>query len=587
MPGIPKGPVFALLLSGILALAPWRLAAAEAEDLTVFDFDAASAAASAKPAAPQAAAIATQAATAVATQAATVVATPMATQAASAVVTQIATPSATPAVTAAATQAAVAAAAPAAITASAGDLNLSLGLTGLTGKTLAGTGDPQSALGGDLSLDYRVGSIASLDVAPGLGIEDAYIHSGSSWVRAFDIGLSLRLALPVSQGLNPYLAGQAGYLPLAGHDQEWGGHYHGAVSLGNRGYFSDAWGLDTAVSYSIYSPRNGGLQAAGLRLALVWRPSGPGAPAASEPVASAAAEAANAPAAAPQAADGAAVTAASPGAAASAVASTASAAPASPSAAAAPEGAIVQVEDQEATAAEEERPKSLALSPAEVQVERAGCLAQADEIPFEGAITGAKSGGQLLIVGDIAYLEMADGHAAVPGQEYLSYRLSDPVLGPISGDDLGSRVTVSGVLKVIRVDEREVLARVTRVYTDVRVGDSFRLRGEKIPHSRPQPLAGDLSGSLAAIRGGLELAAKGEVVYLDLGADQGVQPGMRFIVQRPFSTQEQQDSFESAPIQANGDLGVVEVLSVKRHTCTALVIRSSNALKVGDSIHLR
>jgi hypothetical protein len=489
---------------------------------------------------------------------------------------------ATAAATQAATQAVTSAAAPAAITAVAGDLNLSLGFTGLIGKTLAGTGDSQSAVGGDLSVDYRVGRIAGLDVAPGLGIEDAYVRSGSSWVRAFDIGLSLRLALPVSQGLNPYLAGQAGYLPLAGQDQEWDGHYHGAVSLGNRGYFSDAWGLDTAVSYSIYSPRNGGLQAAGLRLALVWRPSGPGAPAAS-----AAAEAANAPAAAPQAADGAAVTAVSPSAAASAVTSTASAAPVSPSAAAAPEGAIVQVEDQEATAAAEEHPKSLALSPAEMQVERAGCLAQAGEIPFEGTITGVRSGSQLLIVGDIAYLEMANGHAAVPGQEYLSYRLSDPVLDPISGDDLGGRVTVSGVLKVIRVDEREVLARVTRVYLDVRVGDSFRLRGEKIPHSRPQPLAGDLSGSLAAIRGGLELAAKGEVVYLDLGAAQGVQPGMRFIVHRPFSTQEQQDSFESAPIQANGDLGVVEVLSVLSRTCTALVIRSSNALKVGDSIRLR
>ena len=108
-----------------------------------------------------------------------------------------------------------------------------------------------------------------------------------------------------------------------------------------------------------------------------------------------------------------------------------------------------------------------------------------------------------------------------------------------------------------------------------------------MPHPRPAPLAGDLRGSLAAIRGGQELAGKGEVVYLDLGASQGVQPGMRFIVERPVGTQEQQDSFDSAPIQANGDLGVVEVLSVLRHTCTALVIRSSNAMKVGDRIRLR
>jgi len=227
------------------------------------------------------------------------------------------------------------------------------------------------------------------------------------------------------------------------------------------------------------------------------------------------------------------------------------------------------------------------LKSSEVLVERGGALAQADELRLDGTIKGVKSGGQLLIVGDIAYLDLAGGHAAIPGQEYLCYRLSGPVLDPISGDDLGSRVTVSGVVKVIHVDEGEVLARVTHAYVDIRVGDSFRLRGEKMPKSRPAPLTGDLSGCLASIRGGLELAGKGEVVYLDLGTSQGVQPGMRFIVARPVASQEQQDSFESAPIQANGDLGVVEVLAALKHTSTAVVIRSSNAMKVGDRIRLR
>ena len=150
---------------------------------------------------------------------------------------------------------------------------------------------------------------------------------------------------------------------------------------------------------------------------------------------------------------------------------TASASP-SPSPEASAPVAVVQLEGQENASAEEE-PTPTALNSSEVLVERGGALAQADELRLDGKIQGVRSGGHLLVVNDIAYLEMAGGHAAVPGQEYLSYRLSDPVLDPISGDDLGSRVTVSGVLKVIHVDGAEVLARVTHSYVDLRVGDSF------------------------------------------------------------------------------------------------------------------
>ncbi len=249
--------------------------------------------------------------------------------------------------------------------------------------------------------------------------------------------------------------------------------------------------------------------------------------------------------------------------------------------------AIVQVEDQEAAEPAAEEPGPVALSSPEILVERAGAVAQADEIPLDGRIHSAKSGGEFLFTGDTATLSLAGGHALAPGQEILSFRLSNPVIDPVGGADLGRLVAVSGVLKVTRVDGDEVLARVTKSYQDVRVGDSFRLRGEKIPHHRPKALAGDLRGCLVAIRGYYELAAKGEVVYLDLGSAQGVEPGLRFTVQRKYPTEARRDSFDSAPIEANGDLGQVEVLSVLRNTSAAVVIRSSNVMKVGDRVRLR
>jgi hypothetical protein len=255
----------------------------------------------------------------------------------------------------------------------------------------------------------------------------------------------------------------------------------------------------------------------------------------------------------------------------------------------APETAIVQIEAQEPAegSPEAKEPSDDERGAAALLVERAGELAQADELRVDGKIQGVKTGGSLLVAGDIGFLNLADGHSAVPGQEFLSYRLSNPVLDPVTGADLGRVVTVSGVLKVIRVDGDEVQVRVRKTYVDIRVGDSVRRRGEKPAHAHAKTLPGDLSGYVAAVHDSLGLAYKGVVVYLDLGSDQGIEPGLRFTVSRPAAQSVAQEFLDSTSSEANGDLGVVEVISVLRNTCTARVIKDINVIKPGDHVRLR
>jgi len=151
--------------------------------------------------------------------------------------------------------------------------DLDLGLYGLAGRVLS----PDSmntcrSVGGGLDLDYRLGRLAGVDVALGLNGQLAGFANDTGTTQALSTGLNLRFSLPMGRNLNPYLGLQAGYCPLAGSaSRDWGGHYMAGASLGNRGWFSDNFGLDTALIYQAYSPQDNPLQNVGVRLGLMAR----------------------------------------------------------------------------------------------------------------------------------------------------------------------------------------------------------------------------------------------------------------------------------------------------------------------------
>ena len=151
--------------------------------------------------------------------------------------------------------------------------DLDVGLYGLLGRVLG----PDSmntchSVGGGVDLDYRLGRLAGVDVALGLNEQLASFSNDSATSQALSSGLNLRFSLPWGRNQNPYLGLKAGYCPLAGtHSTDWDGHYQAGVSLGNRGWFSDNCGLDTALMYDAYSPQDKPLQNLGVRLGLLLR----------------------------------------------------------------------------------------------------------------------------------------------------------------------------------------------------------------------------------------------------------------------------------------------------------------------------
>jgi len=151
--------------------------------------------------------------------------------------------------------------------------DLDLGLYGMLGRVFSPDSmDTCRSAGGGLDLDYRLGRLDGVDVALGLNGQLASFANNTATTQALSAGLNLRFSLFMGANLNL----QAGYCPLAGQDsRNWGGHFMGAASLGNRGWFSDNFGLDTALTYAAYSPQANPLQSLGVRLGLMARLAAP------------------------------------------------------------------------------------------------------------------------------------------------------------------------------------------------------------------------------------------------------------------------------------------------------------------------
>jgi hypothetical protein len=155
--------------------------------------------------------------------------------------------------------------------------DLSVEVDGGLGRVLS----PESlntarSLGYGLGLDYGLGRLLGVDVAAGLEGQMADFSNDTGTTQALSAGLDLRFSLPMGPNTNPYLALQGGYCPMSGQGgSNWDGHYQASISLGNQGFFSDNFGLDTAFVYNIYSPQDTPLQDLGVRLGLLWRPQAP------------------------------------------------------------------------------------------------------------------------------------------------------------------------------------------------------------------------------------------------------------------------------------------------------------------------
>ncbi|MFN7930542.1 MAG: hypothetical protein U0Y68_21980 [Blastocatellia bacterium] len=201
----------------------------------------------------------------------------------------------------------------------------------------------------------------------------------------------------------------------------------------------------------------------------------------------------------------------------------------------------------------------------------------------------------------------------------------------MGGQDLGVYVRELGVMRVIAVQEKTATARIVVSCDEIQLGDLLIPFAERTspatdvsqPLPRYQPANGNLAGRIVLQREQHEAIGPREVVYLDLGAEEGVKVGDTFTIYRKKpddanvfhfndddvtlrgSSDYQSDKFKGGKFSNNHPyearqqvkntrqtipqkiVGELVVIAVEGKSATAIVTRTTQEVHTGDWIRSR
>ncbi len=191
-------------------------------------------------------------------------------------------------------------------------------------------------------------------------------------------------------------------------------------------------------------------------------------------------------------------------------------------------------------------------------------------------VGAADSGKTVYAYGDIVYIHVGSKENVNVGDKYLIYEPLEKVKHPITGERYGRLIRGLGILEVTAKDSSDVLtARITLSF------DAIERKSLLTPYQEPslvyyptEKRAKDISGYILEVADHHTINAQTDVVYLDKGSQDGVEPGDRFVV---YAKPEK----KGFPRRA---IGEVLVFLVKDHTSTAVVNASEEEIGRGEAI---
>jgi hypothetical protein len=171
------------------------------------------------------------------------------------------------------------------------------------------------------------------------------------------------------------------------------------------------------------------------------------------------------------------------------------------------------------------------------------------------------------------YIVVRSREAVNIGDRFLIFEEVRKVKHPITRRDYGKLYKVNGIAKVTGTKERGVYtARITQSFDAAMRGNMLAPYQEPtLIYPSKQKQAKNLTGYILEVTDRKSISGQSNIVYLDKGKEDGVDPGDRFIVM-------------SEPNPSTGvrhPIGEVLVIIVKARTATAFIQKSIDTMSKG------
>ncbi|MDH3598045.1 MAG: LysM peptidoglycan-binding domain-containing protein [Candidatus Tectomicrobia bacterium] len=229
-------------------------------------------------------------------------------------------------------------------------------------------------------------------------------------------------------------------------------------------------------------------------------------------------------------------------------------------------------------------------APAETSIslqQRAGYIAQ--ETAFLGTIYHAMGEPHFLRRGDLALIDVGANGDLNVGDHLTVFSFLPKVRHPHTGSIAGKPIRIMGDAIVTKVNETNAMIRITLAFDEMEVGNRVERFGTLPPQAAPidAPTRAALlesaitpSGSIISARDNKVALSQGDIVFIDQGAQHGVQQGDHFAIFENARIARHPDTNHSMPVPRQ-PIGTLSIVDVQDHTATAQVLQSQREFDIG------
>jgi hypothetical protein len=204
-------------------------------------------------------------------------------------------------------------------------------------------------------------------------------------------------------------------------------------------------------------------------------------------------------------------------------------------------------------------------------------------------VDGSVDEKELLGIGDSIYLSYPDNNPPKVGQRYSIYRPDNSVKS--GGKEVGAYVRILGTVEIVSVkQDKRARGVITEANQEIERGAKVGPLIKQFQNVTPAPAKVDAQGSIVALLTRDQLVGQGELVFIGLGKDSGVEPGNRlFVVRRgdalpPKSKTTVGQDDRRFPARPLGEIVIVEV---GEKISVGLVTLSVQEMGVGDIVMMQ
>jgi hypothetical protein len=186
--------------------------------------------------------------------------------------------------------------------------------------------------------------------------------------------------------------------------------------------------------------------------------------------------------------------------------------------------------------------------------------------------------------GDTVYISVKSRQDVKVGDLFLIYKPDHEVRHPLNRRSYGQLNRIMGILKVIKVKEGAYpLATITRSFSEAEPGSLLTAFQEPtLIYPAAEKQQKDIQGVILDVTDHRSINGQADIVYLDKGKIDGVEPGDRFSVLR-YPGARRSKKNDQIPIE----LGEIQIFLVKDRTATGVVRKSVATISRGDRVEYK